>query len=457
MALSPDGDTALVGGPGDNEEIGAAWVFTRSGSTWTEQGEKLTGTLEPGFSDLGSAVALSADGKTALIGGAHDDGYVGAAWVFVRKHDKWTEQAKLTGTGELGSGQFGTSVALSSDGKTALIGAPGDNNGLGAAWVFRRSDSTWRQRGSKLVGKDVGGAAEEAHCDPEPPEREEYCFVGHPARLGESVALSSNGKTALISAPGDNEYDGAAWVFTRSGSTWTQLGEKLTGGGEHNSNQRCFPEAPPCHIGGRFGASAALSGDGNTALIGGPFDDTSIYEGGPRPKGAAWVFTRSGSTWTQQGEKLTGVRGDSPAGRALGESVALSANGNTALAGGPYADWSREPEGAAWVFTRSGTIWTEQGERLKNSEPVEGGWDEELGVSLALSSDGSIALIGNRRDAFAHGEAGSALVFTRSDSTWTQLAGKLGCSSGDCRITLSGDGRTALVGTAVYVNASAHK
>src|SRR4029079_5616181 len=86
------------------------------------------------------------------------------------------------------------------------------------------------------------------------------------------------------------------------------------------------------HVGeGEFGASVALSGDGNTALIGGPADDDG--------KGAAWVFTRAGSTWTQQGAKLTGT-GESGEGR-FGDSVALSGAGNTALIGG--APGTRSP------------------------------------------------------------------------------------------------------------------
>src|SRR5439155_6386897 len=100
-----------------------------------------------------------------------------------------------------------------------------------------------------------------------------------PAEFGDSVGLSSDGKTALIGARGDNEYDGAAWVFTRSGSTWTQQGEKLTGGGEQN--EFVFDGGYEArHFGGRFGEGVALSSDGDTALIGGPLDHSTYYEGG---------------------------------------------------------------------------------------------------------------------------------------------------------------------------------
>jgi hypothetical protein len=98
-------------------------------------------------------VALSSEGNTALIGGDLDDSGVGAVWVFTRSGSTWTQQGgKLTGSGEIGKGLFGYSVALSSDGDTALIGGIGDNGGAGAAWVFTRSGSTWTQQGEKLTG-----------------------------------------------------------------------------------------------------------------------------------------------------------------------------------------------------------------------------------------------------------------------------------------------------------------
>ena len=89
MALSSDGNTALIGGPEDNREVGAAWVFTRSGSTWTQQGGKLTGSGEVGAGEFGWSVALSSDCGVALIGGPHNNGNVnsgvGAAWAFVNQ------------------------------------------------------------------------------------------------------------------------------------------------------------------------------------------------------------------------------------------------------------------------------------------------------------------------------------------------------------------------------------
>jgi Tol biopolymer transport system component len=142
VALSGDGSTALIGGPYDNG-VGAAWAFTRAGSTWTQGGAKLTGGGESGSGGFGWSVALSGDGSTALIGGGCGCS-VGGAWVFTRAGSTFTQQgAKLTGAGESGPGDFGESVAVSGDGSTALVGGPYDNHdigvqpaAIGAAWVF---------------------------------------------------------------------------------------------------------------------------------------------------------------------------------------------------------------------------------------------------------------------------------------------------------------------------------
>jgi hypothetical protein len=207
VALSADGDTALIGGVLDNSHVGAAWVFTRSGSTWTQQGEKLTGGGESGDADFGTSVALSADGNTALVGGQEDDGHIGAAWVFTRSGSTWAPQgSKLTGGGESGEGSFGSSVALSAEGNTALIGGPGDSGGEGAAWVFTRSGSTWAPQGSKLT---PGGEVESGS-------------------FGSSVALSAEGNTALIGGMEDNSGVGAAWVFANPPSVSTGVASAVT-------------------------------------------------------------------------------------------------------------------------------------------------------------------------------------------------------------------------------------
>ena len=193
VALSSDGNTALVGSPFDNvvSKIGAAWVFTRSGATWTQQGAKLTGSTLSAGAWFGWSVALSGDGNTVLVGGFPDLSTQGAAWVFTRSGSAWSQQARLTDSG-FGGSYFGWSVSLSGDGNTALVGGPTDIGEVGAAWVFARLGTTWTQQGAKLTGSGESGAGD----------------------FGYDVALSADGNTALIGGPRDNSNAGAAWVFT---------------------------------------------------------------------------------------------------------------------------------------------------------------------------------------------------------------------------------------------------
>jgi len=119
---------------------------------FTQQGPKLVGTLPVGSPEQGYSVALSADGDTAIVGGPSDNSQIGAAWVYTRRAGVWTQHGnKLVGTGSVGNAQQGWSVALSADGDTAIVGGPFDNNGSGAAWVFTRRhgclDPAGRQAG----------------------------------------------------------------------------------------------------------------------------------------------------------------------------------------------------------------------------------------------------------------------------------------------------------------------
>jgi hypothetical protein len=161
MRISDAGGRALSGGLELRNGSLLVHVGTRGAryplriDPFIQQAEKLAGSGQAGapVPRLGMSVALSADGNTALVGGPGDYGKTGAAWVFTRSGSTWTQQgSKLTAAGEQGEGQFGSSVALSPTGNTALVGGPGDAAGLGAAWVFTRTGSTWTQQGPKLTG-----------------------------------------------------------------------------------------------------------------------------------------------------------------------------------------------------------------------------------------------------------------------------------------------------------------
>jgi type IX secretion system substrate protein/fibronectin type III domain protein len=247
VSLSADGNTAIVGGFVDNSNIGAVWIFTRSGSTWTQQGSKLVGTAFTGASYQGVSVSLSADGNTAMAGGYQDNSGIGAAWIFTRSGSTWTQQgSKLVGTAYTGTPNQGHSVSLSADGNTAIAGGYQDNSGIGAAWVFTRSDNIWTQQGNKLLGTGASGSSGQ----------------------GVSVSLTADGNIAMVGGYMDNSNIGAAWIYRRSGNTWTQQGSKLVGTAYTGTSYQ--------------GISVSLNADGNTALVGGFQDNNGI--------GAAWVY-----------------------------------------------------------------------------------------------------------------------------------------------------------------------
>jgi PKD domain-containing protein len=350
VAVSADGNTAIWGGANDNSGAGAAWVFTRSGGVWTQQGQKLVGTGAVGAAQQGNSVALSADGNTAIVGGTADNAIAGAVWVFTRSGGVWAQQGqKLVGSGATGAAAQGGAAALSADGNTAIVAGFSDNNTTGAVWVFTRTGGVWSQQGQKLVGSGAIGKALQ----------------------GRGVALSGDGNTAMVGGINDSSGVGAAWVFTRSAGVWTQQGAKLVGSGFVDDGTSDVSE----------GNSVALSSDGNTAIIGGPNDNTLT--------GAAWVFTRTGGVWTQQGSKLIGTGSGGKA--RQGSSVAVSGDGNTAIVGGS-AD-SGGP-GATWVFTRSAGVWTQQGSKLVGS----GGVNADQGAAVALSTDASTLVVGGPSD-----------------------------------------------------------
>ncbi len=123
VSVSGGGSTAIVGAPFDADRTGAAWIWNRSGQNWT-LGAKLVSPEASGAAYQGYSAAISGDGLTAIVGGPGDTTTTGAAWIWVRDGGNWTQQAKLVGSGSLGRAQQGVSVALSGDGNTAIVGGP---------------------------------------------------------------------------------------------------------------------------------------------------------------------------------------------------------------------------------------------------------------------------------------------------------------------------------------------
>ncbi|TLM72285.1 MAG: tandem-95 repeat protein, partial [Actinobacteria bacterium] len=353
-----------------------------------------------GAADDVFGAAASIDGDTAVIGAYNDDDFgsnSGSAYVFVKIGGVWSQQVKLTAADGTTTDYFGASVAV--DGDTAVIGASGDDDkgsNSGSVYVFTRSGTTWSQQ-AKIIAAD--GAASD----------------------GFGASLSLSGDTVVIGASGDDDKgadSGSAYVFTRVGTTWSQQ-QKLT--------------ASDGGAGDAFGSGAptGVTVSGDTAVIGAWRDDDRATDAG-----AAYVFVRSGAVWSEQA-KLTAP--DGAASDWLGYTVALS--GDTAVIGASADDsWA----GAAYVFTRSGTTWSQQA-KLSAGDAAPG---DRFGWPVAVAGD--TAVIGTYADDDKGADSGSAYVFTRSGTTWSQ-AGKLTAPDGSAGdsfgLTVAFDGETAVIGS----------
>ncbi len=356
---------------------------------------KLTASDGAAHDEFGYSVSVSGD--TAVVGviqATPGGGFTGTAYVYVRS-GTWTPQAKLTAPDEAAGDAFGFSVSVSGD--TAVIGAYGDDNhagnDAGSAYVFVRSGSTWNPQ-AKLMASD--GVAS--------------------GTFGYSVAIS--GDTALVGAIGPaGVYIGSAYVFVRTGTSWTQQAKLAASDGAELEY---------------FGISVSISGD--TALVGAYRDNTPVVDAG-----SAYVFVRSGPTWTEQKE-LTAS--DGAAGDAFGLTVAMS--GETAMVGASGHDTPAGAQaGAAYVFVRSGSTWTEQELTASDGAQFDG-----FGSSVAVSGDRGV--VGAPGDNTPAGRsAGSAYLFVGSGSAWIEQ-GKLTAPDGAAddvfgwSVSVSGD--TVLVG-----------
>jgi hypothetical protein len=406
----------------------ASGARAAAGDTFVEYSKLTAPTTGPsaemGGGELGGAVAISTDGTTAITGAFDDASGKGAAYVFTRSGTTWTLQAKLTaptsGTSRaLGSNvEFGNEVALSADGNTAVVGGFGDNSNAGAAWVYTRGPSGWSVQ-QKLIAPTSGANAEIA-----------------PGEFGSRISLNAAGTTALIAGVEDHAFVGAAWTYTRpsaTATTWT-VQHKITAptsGGDREVGA------------GDFGSAVWLSPDGLSAVVGGDGDNSSV--------GAAWVYANSGGTWTEQTKLVAPTTGPDAAVGAptFGSAVSLSADASTAVIGGQ----SDNQRGAAWLFTRAtATTWSE---RQKLVAPSSGAGAEIgqgfFGASAVLSSDATTVVVGAPIDNSA---VGAAYAFARSGATWS-LQGKLTAPGGadaeigsavfGAHLALSGDAMTLLI------------
>lgn len=332
---------------------GAARDSTTAPDDWTRE---IISNPEPNSEDdFGKAVALSADGSTALIGATHEtvDGHdlAGTAYVFSRTSSGWDmdNPTELPNPDPDGSEQFGDSVALSADGLTAVIGVPQENATVGAAYVFRHNSSSWDTENPVLLRA------------PEPRSSDYF---------GTAVALSGEGSTALIGAPHSDATSpgaGAVYIFNHTTDGW-------------DTENPLLLSEPNIEKYDNFGTAIALSGDGATALIGAPgtranvASDLSVKRNNV---GTAYVFKQLGGEWAAN-DPIELPNPDPDGLEQFGYSVALSEDGSTALI---------DSQDGEYVFRQTSDEWD-----ADNSSALPG----EYYKDVALNKDGSTALIGGR-------------------------------------------------------------
>jgi hypothetical protein len=429
----------------------------------TEMGDHFGngGTLE------GHGVALSGDGSTLAvaapyessgakgINGNQNDNSVyaaGAVYVFVQRNGNWSQQAYIKASNPGQSYKFGHHISLSQDGNTLAVSAAGEasaSKGIngdqndksiplaGAAYVFTRSGTTWMQQ-AYIKASNTG----EPGIGDQFPEGDQFGF---------SLSLSADGNTLAVGAIGEDSGaqgingdqndntkpgSGAVYVFTRSGTNWSQ--QAYVKAANSNNNEM-------------FGYAVGLSADGNT-MVASAYDEggssrsiNGPYDRDRRGSGALYVFTRNGTTWSQQAYLKAS---NAEFMDSLGYSAAISQDGNT-IAGGAADEDCLTPgifpgaatvcdndsktdlsTGAAYVFVRNGTEWTQQA-FIKASNPGRNDWfgsrltlsgdGNTLAVGSQLENGGSKGINGDQKNQTAE-DSGTVYFFTRKGTTWTQTA-----------------------------------
>jgi uncharacterized repeat protein (TIGR01451 family) len=324
-SVAISGDTVVVGAPGDRKlgvSFGSVGIFVRTGDSWALQAKLMNDSLGPFF---GCSVAI--DGETVAVGSKGDNTGgpgAGSVFLFMRSGTSWSGSTKLVAGDAVAGDHFGWSVAI--DGDTVVVGAPDTVNSRGSAYIFVDTGWRWEEEAKLTAGDGVA---------------RDY--------FGWSVAV--DGDTAVVGAPGAGNK-GSAYVFQRSGTSWAEQAKLVAGDGA---------------IGDQLGYSVGI--DADTIVAGAPWSDF----GGELDVGSAYVFQRVGTSWSEQ-QKLFAA---SPVNQgAFGTSVSLE--GDSIAVGMP--DGNGSSGGAAFVYLRSGATWSLQ----STVGPGDPEPDDDFGTSVAI-------------------------------------------------------------------------
>jgi len=435
IALSGDGNTLAVGAlledssssgidgaQTDNSmpSSGAVYVFSRGTNSWSQQG--YIKASNPDSDDVfGVSIAIDADGNTLVVGAYGESssdtgingnqadnsaGYAGAAYVFKRTNGIWSQEAYLKASNTDTDDHFGASVDLSDDGNTLAVGAYGEASAAtgvdgdatdntapysGAVYVFSRGGGIWTQ---------------DAYIKSSNSEADDF--------FGISVSLSGNGQTLAVGATGERSattgidgdqsdnsigHAGAVYVFLKNTATWSQ---------------QAYVKASNTDADDYFGISIALDHFGDTLAVGAYGEDSaaagiggSETDNNAPNSGAAYIFARNGSSWSQQAYIKAS---NTDAGDYFGISVSLSGDGNTLVTGAYFeessatgieadqTDNSLNSAGAVYLFSRAVDIWNQLSYVKASNTDAQ----DYFGYSVSISDAGDVVAVG------AYGEDGGS-------------------------------------------------
>lgn len=351
-AMSADGKTIVVGAYMDNSPLvdaGSAYVFDRTSTGTYVQTAKLVPNDAASNDAIGRSVDISNDGLTIAVGAFQDDdkgSNSGSAYLFVKVNGVWTQQAKVVAYDGARDDFFGYTVALSGNGLTLFVGSTqDDDNGsaCGSGYVFNRNGVDWPLQAKFVPSELLAGEM-----------------------FGTAADLSYDGNVLVVGAMRcTNSFlnEGAVYTFKRMNGSWTKVSRLLSVSPSYNAN---------------FGQCVKVTDDGLMMIVGAYRDDAT--------KGSAYVYTATGNLWLYR-QKL--VASDRLSGDNFGISVASSIDGSVILIGAHLRAGAFAATGAAYVFKNVNGSWSEIS-KLTASDALK---NDNFGRAVALSGNGTSGVI----------------------------------------------------------------
>ena len=350
---------------------------------------------------------LSGDGLYLIAGSMYAASGAGKAYIFFYNGSSWSQQLNVTGPdGASGTPYFGGTVAIDGDGDVAVIGQHRYETYTGAAWVYTRSGTTWTQR-VRLEASDG----------------EQYdMFSGRDLNYSQGIGVSKDGTYIIIGARQEDtgaSNAGSAYIYTGSAASWTE---------------QAIIRSPAATASDDFGTSVHINSDGTYAIIG------AKGAGAGTNRGAAYIYTRSGSTWSLQ---ATLTASDGADHDNFGSYVKISGDGLYAVCNARYDDDNYDSSGSVYVFVRSGSSWSQQ---QKINLGAGGAIYNYFGSTLDMNEAGDLIVVGS--GGLDTNQIGKARIYKRTGTTWA-LVKTIGASD-DADTT----GASAITGFASKVGMS---